>query len=59
MFDPGMPCTCPGCDVVVDLNDMVRDPLDPTRVGLVCPSCATERRQEADPAAAYMPGGEG
>lgn len=41
-----MPCMCPGCDEVVELNDMRRDPWDPTRTGLVCADCAENRADE-------------
>lgn len=43
-----MPCTCPGCGDVVELNDMHRDPCDPTRTGLVCRECAEARAAELD-----------
>jgi hypothetical protein len=43
-----MPCTCPGCEEVWELNDLRRDPLDPTGRELVCPPCAVKRQREAD-----------
>lgn len=46
MYD--MPCICPGCEVIVELNDMRRDPYGPTGTELVCPGCAVDRQAELD-----------
>jgi hypothetical protein len=46
MYD--MPCICGGCNEVVELNDMRRDPYGPTGTELVCPQCARVRQAELD-----------